>query len=93
MIRVEALTRTYGDLTAVDRISFEIGTDSAALKKQAGQWRLPKSGDSPVNSSGVEPLLHPLAVLERVWPVAKTRGAARRFKVDEEQFERKLILL
>ncbi len=25
MIRVEALTRTYGDLTAVDRVSFEIG--------------------------------------------------------------------
>ncbi len=26
MIRVEALTRTYGSLTAVDRVSFEIGT-------------------------------------------------------------------
>jgi ABC-2 type transport system ATP-binding protein len=25
MIRVEALTRTYGDLTAVDQVSFEIG--------------------------------------------------------------------
>ena len=26
MIRVESLTRTYGDLTAVDQVSFEIGT-------------------------------------------------------------------
>ena len=26
MIRVRALTRTYGDLTAVDQVSFEIGT-------------------------------------------------------------------
>ena len=26
MIRVAALTRTYGDLTAVDQVSFEIGT-------------------------------------------------------------------
>ena len=26
MIRVDALTRTYGDLTAVDQVSFEIGT-------------------------------------------------------------------
>jgi len=25
MIRVEALTRTYGDLTAVDQVSFEVG--------------------------------------------------------------------
>ena len=25
MIRVRALTRTYGDLTAVDQVSFEIG--------------------------------------------------------------------
>lgn len=25
MIRVEALTRIYGDLTAVDQVSFEIG--------------------------------------------------------------------
>ncbi len=26
MIQVEALTRTYGRLTAVDQVSFEIGT-------------------------------------------------------------------
>ena len=26
MIRAESLTRTYGDLTAVDQVSFEIGT-------------------------------------------------------------------
>jgi len=37
-------------------------------------------------------LLDKLAALEKGWPVAKTRGAARRFTVDEEQFERKLTL-
>jgi len=78
---------------AVDGLRVDDGTDSVVLKKQAGQWRLPKSDDFPVKLSSVERLLNTLAVLERGWPVAKTRGAARRFKVDEEQFERKLVLL
>jgi Domain of unknown function (DUF4340) len=77
---------------AVDGLRIEDGTDSVVLKKQAGKWLLPESGDFPASQPNVERLLDKLAALEKGWPVAKTRSAARRFAVDEEQFERKLTL-
>ncbi len=78
---------------AVDGLRIEDGTDSVVLKKQQGKWLLPESGDFPASQRDVERLLDKLAALEKGWPVAKTRGAARRFTVDQEQFERKLVLL
>ena len=78
---------------AVDGLRIEDGTDSVVLKKQEGKWLLPESGDFPASQRDVERLLDKLAALEKGWPVAKTRGAARRFTVDEAQFERKLVLL
>jgi hypothetical protein len=60
---------------------------------QEGKWLLPESGDFPASQANVKRLLDKLAALEKGWPVAKTRSAARRFAVDEEQFERKLTLL
>ncbi len=77
----------------VDSLWIEDGTDSVVLKKQEGKWLLPESGAFPASQRDVERLLDQLAALEKGWPVAKTRGAARRFTVDEEQFERKLVLL
>ena len=81
------------DKKEVDGLRIEDGTDSVSLKKQEGKWLLPESGDFPANQSSVEQLLSNLATLKKGWPVAKTRSALRRFKVDEEQFERKLVLL
>ncbi len=78
---------------AVDGLHIEDGTDSIVLKMQEGKWLLPESGDFPASQANVKRLLDKLAALEKGWPVAKTRGAARRFAVDEEQFERKLVLL
>ncbi len=77
---------------AVDGLRIEDGTDSLVLKKQEGKWLLPESGDFPASQANVKRLLDKLAALEKGWPVAKTRSAARRFTVDEEQFERKLTL-
>ncbi len=78
---------------AVTILQINDGTDSVKLEKQAGKWLLPDSSDFPANQSQVEQLLDKLAALEKGWPVARTRGAAQRFAVDEEKFERKLILL
>ncbi len=78
---------------AVDGLHIEDGTDSVVLKIQEGKWLLPESGDFPASQANVKRLLDKLAALEKGWPVAKTRSAARRFTVDEEQFERKLTLL
>jgi len=77
----------------VDGLYIDDGTNSVQMKKLAGQWQLPMSGDFPANSGSVERLLNTLSMLKKGWPVAKTRSAARRFNVDEEHFERKLVLL
>ena len=81
------------DAKELDGLRIEDGTVSVVLKKHEDKWRLPESGDFPASQSSVERLLDKLATMEKGWPVAKTRGAARRFKVDEEQFKRKLVLL
>ena len=81
------------DEKEVDGLRIEDGTDSVSLKKQEGKWLLPDSGDFPADQGSVEQLLGKLATLKKGWPVAKTRGALRRFKVEEGQFERKLVLL
>ena len=81
------------DRQAVSGLRIEDGTDSVVLKKQEGQWLLPESGDFPASQRDVGNLLDNLAALQKGWPVARTRGAARRFSVDEDQFERKLTLL
>ncbi len=78
---------------AVNALQISDGTDSVELRKRDGKWLLPGSGDFPASQREVEQLLDNLAALEKGWPVARTRGAAQRFAVDEEQFERKLILL
>ncbi len=78
---------------AVGGLRIEDGTDSVVLNKQEGRWLLSESGDLPASQNDVERLLDRLAALEKGWPVAKTRGAARRFRVDKDQFERKLTLL
>ncbi|MCH9005741.1 MAG: DUF4340 domain-containing protein [Proteobacteria bacterium] len=74
-------------------LRIEDSTNSVVLKKQGGKWLLPVSGDFPASQRDVEQLLDKLATLEKGWPVARTRSAAQRFRVDEEQFERKLVLV
>ena len=81
------------DENVVDGLRIEDGTDSVVLKKQERQWLLPESGDFPASQRSVEQLLDKLATLKKGWPVATTSGAVRRFKVAEDQFERKLVLL
>ena len=81
------------DKQAVSGLRIEDGTDSVVLEKQEGQWLLPESGDFPASQRDVGNLLDNLGALQKGWPVARTRGAARRFSVDEDQFERKLTLL
>ena len=81
------------DKQAVNGLRIEDGTDSVVLEKQEGQWLLPESGDFPASQRDVGNLLDNLAALQKGWPVARTRAAARRFSVDEDQFERRLTLV
>ena len=67
------------DKQAVSDLRIEDGTDSVVLEKQEGQWLLPESGDFPASQRDVGNLLDNLAALQKGWPVARTRAAARRF--------------
>ena len=80
------------DVTAVDRIQIENGSNSVVLAKQADKWVLPELDDFPADQHNVLQLLDKLAAMKKGWPVATTGGASRRFKVDEDEFERKLTL-
>ncbi|GJL73949.1 DUF4340 domain-containing protein [Nitrosomonas sp.] len=80
------------DVTAVDRIQIENGSSSVVLTKQADKWVLPELDDFPADQHNVVQLLDKLAAMKKGWPVATTSGASRRFKVDEDEFERKLTL-
>lgn len=80
------------DVTAVDRIQIEDGSNSVLLTKQAKKWVLPELDDFPAGQHNVLQLLDKLAALKKGWPIATTSGASRRFKVDEDEFERKLTL-
>lgn len=81
------------DQKAVDGLRIEAGTTSLVLRKRDGQWRLPDKGDFPADQGAVEGLLGRLASLEKGLAVATSIGAAKRFKVDEGAFERKLTVL
>ena len=81
------------DEKAVDGLRIEDGKDNLVLKKRDGKWVLPESGDFPADQNAAKRLLDRLAGLEKGWPVATTAGAAKRFKLDDQGFERKLTLL
>jgi len=81
------------DKLAVSSLQIVDSTDTLEIEHQGDKWLLPNNGNFPASQRKVEQLLDTLAALEKGWPVARTRGAAQRFAVDEERFERKLILL
>jgi hypothetical protein len=89
----EAKEKLLGfDEQKLDRLLIEDGNTSVTLKNSAGQWVLPKEGDFPASQKSVSELLDKLAGLEKGWPVATSSGASRRFKVAEDEYERRLTL-
>jgi len=105
VVAVNLTVRDYGAFQAEEKLlvfdkqkvyalRIEDGKDSVVLHKQEGKWLrpLPEIGDFPANQGRIERLLDKLTALEKGWPVATTSGAVQRFKVAEDQFERKLTL-
>ncbi|MDJ0806571.1 MAG: DUF4340 domain-containing protein [Gammaproteobacteria bacterium] len=77
----------------VDGLRIEGDEQSVLLKRQDDRWLLPEQGDFPADQESVKRLLDKLDGLEKGWPVATTSGAASRFEVAEDEFQRKLALL
>ncbi|MEW7980560.1 MAG: DUF4340 domain-containing protein [Candidatus Sedimenticola endophacoides] len=81
------------DSGKIDRITLE-GPDDAnvTLEKKGGAWVLPDMADFPVNSEKVKQLFERLGALRSGTPVATSGSARKRFKVSDEQFERRITL-
>ncbi len=62
------------------------------LRKGAAGWFLPGHGDAPADAEKVNALLTTLGAIERPWPVARSADTHKRFKVAENDFERRLVL-
>jgi hypothetical protein len=76
----------------VDGLEFSgPASEHLVLKKTADGWILPEHFSAPADADKVKLLLATLEGMQRPWPVAKTADAGKRFKVDEQDFERKLV--
>jgi hypothetical protein len=81
------------DPAKVDRIEIAEGsTNSVALVKQDGKWVIPASAGFPADAAKVSGLLTKLAGLKKGWPIATSAEAAKRFKVSDDAFERRVVL-
>ncbi|MGD8843367.1 MAG: DUF4340 domain-containing protein [Gammaproteobacteria bacterium] len=78
---------------AVDRLTIE-GSDhkQVVLARQGKEWVLPESDDFPADAAKVDALLERLKGLQRGLAVGATASAQRRFKVSDNDFERRLTL-
>ena len=86
-------TLVAANTEAINNLKIEDDKEQLVLSKRDGEWVLPGSGDFPADQSSVQRLLERLADMKKGWPVATTAGAAKRFKVASDVFERKLTLL
>jgi hypothetical protein len=79
---------------AVDTILITTaGGEKVTLSRVKGtSWRLPEAFNAPADTDKVEGLLRRLADLKQGLAVATTKGAAKRFKVSDDNFERHVIL-
>ncbi len=81
------------DQGSLDGLRIEDGDGTLLIERREGRWVLPEQNAYPASAGKVRQLLERLAGLKKGWPVATTAGAATRFKVAKENFERRLVLL
>jgi hypothetical protein len=76
----------------VDSIHIQGDDKRVELTKQEGRWRVSPLNNFQADRDKVEAFLDKLGELKKGWPVATTSAAAKRFKVAEKNFERKIVL-
>ncbi|HTT07151.1 MAG TPA: DUF4340 domain-containing protein [Steroidobacteraceae bacterium] len=82
---------------SADRLLLEGHADPGAparveIAKRNGQWVLPGYFNAPADKFKVEDLLSELADLRRGLPIATSSSALERFKLADDDFERRLTL-
>jgi hypothetical protein len=78
----------------VQRIRLANGdaSETLVLSRQGDGWVIADLGDAPVNADQVERVLTDLAALKRPLPVGSSAEARKRFKVADDQFERRVVV-
>ena len=77
----------------IDEVSIAAGDGAVVVLRRAGEdWVLPDAEDFPADGARVRRLLDDLAALDRGLPVATTADARQRFRVAEDDFERRIDL-
>lgn len=81
------------DSSQVDHLVLnDAENDSVEIVKQDGKWLLPAADNFPADQGKVSEVLGKLHALKRGLPVATSGSDFSRFKVDDKDFERHLLL-
>lgn len=79
------------ELASLGKIVIQAKDDPAlVMERKDGSWILPDHFDFPVSSTKLDHLTGKLFGITKPWPVGTTGVAAKRFKVADEDFERKI---
>lgn len=76
----------------IDKLEISGDEQTVVLQKQNDQWILPELHDLPVNSVKLNTVLDNLNALQTGWPIATTKGSHQRFKVTEDNYQRRIKL-
>ena len=88
----QTLLITSGDVE-IDQLTIEDADgDQINFRKAHGFWIIPIDGDFPADQEKVENILERLRELQRGLPIGTTPAALQRFKVEENNFERRITL-
>ena len=75
----------------VDRLDISLSTgETLQLLQIDGKWVIPEQFAYPVSLTRLDALFNKLSLIKTSWPVATTEAAAKRFKLEEGNYERKL---
>ena len=80
------------EIDQVTGLRIASGDSELVLKKADDAWQLPSLGGFPVTEFKIAELLDKLAGIQKRIPVATTEAAIARFKVADDDFERRLTL-
>ncbi|VAW83738.1 hypothetical protein MNBD_GAMMA16-2343 [hydrothermal vent metagenome] len=76
----------------VNKIIISGGDKALILESENTEWNLPEYYGFPVAKNRVPEFIQKLSDFKQGWPVATTKAAAKRFKVSDDDFERKIEL-
>jgi len=80
-------------LDNIEKITIEQkGSPALVMHKSGNEWLLPDYFDFPVAKDKLDSVTDKLFDTSVSWPVATTQAAAKRFKVAEDEFEKKLVI-